>query len=89
MLPVFTKLVVVLAPRGIANDLVRFVDFFEFFLGAGIVRVYIGMKLARLPSVSRLDVFVGGVFVDSEHVVVVLGHYFFDVPAVRRGALSD
>ncbi len=66
MLPVFTELVVVLATCRITNNLVRLIDLLELLLSAIVVRIHIGMKLPRHPSVSRFNVFLGGTFIDSE-----------------------
>jgi hypothetical protein len=74
VLPVFSKLVVVISSSRIANYLVCLVDFFELLLGAFVVRIYVGMQLSGHPAVSRLDVFLGSALVDSEYVVVVLCH---------------
>src|SRR5215510_8932518 len=72
VLPVCTELIVAFALRGIGEDFVSFVKFFEFVLCdpiAGIdVRVVFSCKL----SIGLSDLVVGGVTLNTEYFVVIL-----------------
>ncbi len=55
----------------VRQDGVGFAALLEFFLGVGIVRIAIGMKLQRQLAVRALDLLVAGFAGNSEHFVVI------------------
>ena len=64
---------VVLAPfLGVAQDLVRLVDFLEARFGGLVAGIQIGMILARQPPISFLDLFLVRVLLNTQNLVVVL-----------------
>jgi len=66
-----TVLVVGGAFLRIDQGLVRFSEFFEFFFGMRVVRIFIRMKLHGELAVSALDFLVGGIAPDTQHFVVI------------------
>ena len=60
---------------GVGQDLVGFLGFLEFVLGALVVRIAVRMVLHRELAIRLLDVVFGCVAIDAEHrVVVALRH---------------
>src|SRR6188472_2587309 len=55
----------------IHQDVVRFAKFFEFFLGMGIVWIFVGMELYRELAIGSFDFFTGGISFDAEHFVII------------------
>src|SRR5262249_41164235 len=70
--PVRPELVVLLALRRIAQDLVRFVDFLELRLGGLVAWIDVGMVLARQLAERLLDFLLRRRLRDAERRVVVL-----------------
>ena len=75
-----TDLVVLLALRGVAEDVVGGRDLLEALLGLGVALVRVGMMLARELAVRLRDVLLGRALRDAERLVVVLLEPF----ALRR-----
>ena len=71
MLPVLAVLVVLLTLLGVAQHLVCLVDGLKLFLGRGVVRVQVRMKLARQLAVRLLDVVLRCRFVHSQHLIII------------------
>ena len=71
-LPVRAELVVFLALLGVADDLVRLVDFLEAAFGGFVPGIDVGMILARHLSEGLLHLFGGGGFGNAERCVIVL-----------------
>ncbi len=57
------------APLGVGEDLVGLGGLLELLLGLGVVRVDIGVQLARQLTEGLLDLLLGGVALDAEHLV--------------------
>src|SRR5262249_16314101 len=57
VLPIRSQLIEFLTLFGIAQDLVRFLNFFELFLGLVVVRIQVGMVLAGKLPIRLLDFF--------------------------------
>src|SRR5262249_28652563 len=70
---VLTEEVVATPPLGIAQRLVREAHFLETCLGVGIVGIAVGVVAPRERAVRTLDLVVGRVARDAEHLVVI-GH---------------
>ena len=66
-----TELIVCSAFLRIHENIVCFAEFFEFFLGMQIVRIFIGMNLDRELAVSAFDFLFGGVSSNAQHFVVI------------------
>ena len=67
--------IVRLAALGIREDLIGVGGLLELLLGLGIVSVDVGVELPREPAECLLDLAIGGVPLDAQHLVVVaLGH---------------
>ena len=72
------ELIVGGALLGVGEDLVGFLRFLEFLLGALVVRIAVRMMLHRELPVRLLDVLLGSIAIDAEYrVVVALRHSFF------------
>src|SRR5262245_51830682 len=74
--PVRAELVVLLPLVGIAQDLVRFVDFLEARLGRLVPRIDVRMKLAGELAVRLLDLFFRRRLRDAEGLVIVLEFHY-------------
>ena len=59
---------------GVAENLIGFVDFLEFRLSRRVIRVNIGVILARELAVSLLDVLLVGFAVNTQNFVEVFSH---------------
>src|SRR5262249_12488840 len=70
--PVRTELVVLLALRGVAEHLVRFVDFLEARFGGLVARIDVGVMLARELAEGLLDFLLGRGLRDAKRRVVIL-----------------
>ena len=55
----------------IDQNIVRFAQLLELFLGVGIVRIFIWMKLNRLLAIGAFHLLVGGVSFNAQHFVVI------------------
>ena len=63
--PVLAELVVLAAFFGVGEDFVSLVDLLELGLGGFVAGVHVGMIFAGKPSKSLLDIFVGGVTLNT------------------------
>src|SRR5207237_4893331 len=68
---VATELIVFLALVGVAQHVVRFVDFLEAVGGLRIVGIAVGMMLLGQPPEGLLDLVRRGGFSDSQQLIVV------------------
>ena len=67
--------VVLLALLGVAEDVVGGLDLLEALLGPRVARVAVRVELARELAVGLLDLVVGRLLLDAQHLVEVLtGH---------------
>ncbi len=74
------ELIECLTLLGVAEQVVGFLDLFEFVGGLGVVLVHIGMKLARQFAIGLFDLFGRGTFGDAQHFVIIaffIRHRFF------------
>src|SRR5437870_5652419 len=55
----------------IHEDIVRFAQFLELFLGVRVLRIFIWMKLNREFAIRALDLLFGGASSNAQHVVVI------------------
>ena len=62
------------AALGVGEDLVGLGGLLELLLGLGVVGVDVGVQLARELAEGLLDLLLGGVALDAEHLVGVAGH---------------
>ena len=62
------------APLGVRQDLVGLGRLLELLLGLRVVRVDVRVQLARELTKGLLDLLLGGVALDSEHLVGIARH---------------
>src|SRR6266550_4534726 len=55
----------------IHQDVVRFAQFFKFFLGVRIVRIFVRMKFNGEFAIGAFDLLIGGSSPHAEHIVVI------------------
>ncbi len=78
--PVVAVTVVGGSPLAVGEDLVGLGGLLELLLGLRVVGVDVGVQLARQRAEGFLDVLLGGVTLDAEHLVGVAWHGGLDDP---------
>ena len=81
------------APLGVGQDLVGLGRLLELLLGRGVVGVDIGVQFAREHAKSLLDLLLGGIAGDAEHLIGIARHLFLvdvlDEPRELLSGLAD
>jgi hypothetical protein len=74
----------------IHKDIVGFAELLEPFLGMGIIGIFVRMKFDREFAIRALDLFPGGVSIDTQNLVIIAlrrGHFF--EPRISRRRLGS
>ena len=81
--------VVLLALLGVGERVVGALDLLELLLRLRVVGVAVRVVLARQLAVRLLDLLVGGLLGDAEHLVEILGHARpYSLTTTRAGRIS-
>ena len=63
----------------IHKNIVGFAELLEFFLGMGIIGIFVRMKFDREFAIRALDLFPGSISIDAQDLVIIAfrrGHFF-------------
>ena len=85
---IMTKRIILLTFFSVGQNVVGFVDFFEFFFGLFVTWVDIGVIFTRELAECFLDVRIAGVFINPEHLIVIalFSHYLLSSTSVKSAS---